>query len=87
MEYRSEVFDFPPGSRLLFYTDGLTEVFRGEDEFGPERLMAAFRECASEDGTAILKVLWQQLTEFSRGEPQQDDMTALSLSRLGRAHA
>jgi serine phosphatase RsbU (regulator of sigma subunit) len=82
MEYTSDTLAFPPGARLLFYTDGLTEVFHGEDEYGPERLLATFRECKSEDCTAILKVLWQQLAEFSRGEPQQDDMTALALVRM-----
>lgn len=82
MVYSSETLTFQPGSRLLFYTDGLTEVFQGDDEFGPERLLATFRECTSEDCTAILKVLWQRLAEFSRGEPQQDDMTALALVRM-----
>src|SRR3984957_19029226 len=82
MEYSSETLAFPPGARLLFYTDGLTEVFHGEDEYGPERLLATFRECKSQDCTAILKVLWQQLAEFSRGEPQQDDITALALVRM-----
>ena len=81
-QYSSETLLFHPGSRLLFYTDGLTEVFQGDDEFGPERLLATFRECKSEDCTAILKILWQQLAEFSRGEPQQDDMTALALVRM-----
>jgi serine phosphatase RsbU (regulator of sigma subunit) len=82
MEYTSETLAFSPGSRLLFYTDGLTEVFQGDDEFGSERLLATFRGCKSQDCTAILKVLWQQLAEFSRGEPQQDDMTALALVRI-----
>jgi serine phosphatase RsbU (regulator of sigma subunit) len=82
MEYQSQVFEFKPGSRLLFYTDGLTEVFCGDDEFGEERLLATFRECKSEDCAAILKVLWQQLFDFSKGEPQQDDMTALALIRM-----
>ncbi len=82
MKYSSETLSFQPGSRLLFYTDGLTEVFQGDDEFGPERLLATFRECKSQDCTAILKVLWQALAEFSHGEPQQDDMTALALVRV-----
>ncbi len=34
MRYQAERFDFPAGSRILLYTDGLTEVFQGEDEFG-----------------------------------------------------
>jgi phosphoserine phosphatase RsbU/P len=87
MQYSAEALVFHPGSRLLFYTDGLTEVFQGDDEFGPERLLATFRECKSEDCTAILKILWQQLTEFSRGEPQQDDMTALALVRTQACEA
>jgi phosphoserine phosphatase RsbU/P len=82
MQYTAESLPFLPGSRLLFYTDGLTEVFHGDDEYGPERLLATFQECKSQDCTAILKVLWQQLAEFSRGEPQQDDMTALALVRM-----
>jgi serine phosphatase RsbU (regulator of sigma subunit) len=53
MEYTSESHAFQPGSRLLFYTDGLTEVFQGDDEFGPERLLATFQECKSQDCTAI----------------------------------
>lgn len=85
-EYRSEVLDFPPGSRLLFYTDGLTEVFRGDEEFGTERLLASFLGCNAPECTAILDTLWQDLHRFSGEEllQQQDDMTALALMR---AHA
>jgi phosphoserine phosphatase RsbU/P len=79
MRYGSEIHSFPPGSRVLFYTDGLTEVFRGDDEFGPERLLAAFMECKSQDSAAILETLWERLRDFSGDAPQQDDMTALAL--------
>lgn len=82
MEYTVETHSFEPGSRLLFYTDGLTEVFCEEDEFGPERLLAAFLSCKSLECSAILNSLWQQLHEFSKGAPQQDDMTALALMRV-----
>jgi serine phosphatase RsbU (regulator of sigma subunit) len=82
-EYSSEILDFPPGSRLLFYTDGLTEVFRGDEEFGTERLLATFLGCAASECTAILDTLWQELSRFSGEEllQQQDDMTALALMR------
>ena len=82
MEYHSETLDFPPGSRLLFYTDGLTEVFRGDEEFGTERLLSAFLECNSPECTAILETLWQELRRFSGSESQEDDMTALALMRM-----
>src|SRR5258708_38554196 len=29
IQYSSQTYEFPTGSRLLFYTDGLTEVFKG----------------------------------------------------------
>ena len=82
VEYKSEFLDFPPGSRLLFYTDGLTEVFHGDEEFGTERLLASFLQCNLPECTAILDTLWQELHRFSGDEPQQDDMTALALMRM-----
>jgi serine phosphatase RsbU (regulator of sigma subunit) len=82
MQYAAETHPFGPGSRLLFYTDGLTEVFHEEDEFGPERLLAAFQSCKTPECGAILNALWQQLHEFCRGASQQDDMTALALMRM-----
>jgi serine phosphatase RsbU (regulator of sigma subunit) len=79
--YASERSPFPPGSRLLFYTDGLTEVFRGDEEFGPERLLQEFSECPSRKAGDILDALWTALEDFSEGSPQGDDMTALALCR------
>ena len=81
MHYASEEAEFTPGSRLLFYTDGLTEVFRGEEEFGPERLMEEFSKCSDEKADVILDAIWATIEEFAEGGPQSDDMTALALSR------
>ena len=81
-EYSSEFADFPPGSRLLFYTDGLTEVYQGDEEFGAERLLASFVGCTSPESAAILESLWQELRRFSGNETQEDDMTALALLRM-----
>ena len=79
MSYLAERFAFPPGARLLLYTDGLTEVFHGEEEFGPERLVEAFRELTTRDAEQSLEALWAQLRQFSTGGPQTDDMTALAV--------
>jgi serine phosphatase RsbU (regulator of sigma subunit) len=81
MSYRSERHGFGPGSRLLFYTDGLTEVFKGDEEFGPERLLDEFSKCPSQKADGILDALWVALDAFSEGGPQGDDMTALALCR------
>jgi serine phosphatase RsbU (regulator of sigma subunit) len=81
MRYLSERSGFIPGSRLLFYTDGLTEVFKGDEEFGPERLLEHFCKCSDNKADVILDALWAAIEEFSEGGPQGDDMTALALCR------
>ena len=81
MRYSSEKCVFTPGTRLLFYTDGLTEVFRGDEEFGSERLLEEFCRCPERKSDGILDALWAAIGEFSDGGPQSDDMTALALCR------
>ena len=84
--YTSETFDFEEGTRLLFYTDGLTEVFRPDDEeFGPERLLQHFRQCVEPDSALMLESVWQALADFAGEIKQQDDMTALALHRIPAA--
>ena len=83
MSYESERFEFPKGSRLLFYTDGLTEVFKEDEEFGEERLLHEFSHTIAGKADDILDALWQAIHGFSGGGPQEDDMTALVLCHLG----
>jgi len=78
--YKIERFPLPKGARLLLYTDGLTEVFRGEEEFGEERLLRSFQDCTSNTSEQILDTLWSELDAFCDQE-QSDDMTALVLQR------
>jgi serine phosphatase RsbU (regulator of sigma subunit) len=81
MQYTLERCNFPLGSRLLFYTDGLTEAFRGDEEFGPERLWENFSQCDVLKADGILDALWTAIQTFVEGGPQGDDMTALVLCR------
>ena len=82
MSYESQHIDFPKGSRLLFYTDGLTEVFREDEEFGQDRLLHEFSHTPTGNADGILDALWQAIHGFSGGGPQEDDMTALVLCHL-----
>jgi serine phosphatase RsbU (regulator of sigma subunit) len=81
MSYKSERCGIQPGTRLLFYTDGLTEVFKGDEEFGPERLLEEFTKCPEQRADGILDALWAAIEAFSDGGSQCDDMTALVLCR------
>ncbi len=87
--YSIERIPIEPGARILLYTDGLTEIFRGEEEFGQQRLMDTFRtmtQLQPSDGNQhaeeTLATLWTTLDTFSAGAPQQDDMSAIALCRL-----
>ncbi len=79
--YVPQTFTLDPGSRLLVYTDGMTEVFRGEEEFGEARLLEAFLACREQTAERTLSSLWHTLEAFSDGQDQSDDMTALVLFR------
>lgn len=81
MEYAIERGTLTPGARLLLYTDGLTEVFRGDEEFGPERLLDAFSVSQPQKADDILDALWTAIQGFADGASQGDDMTALVLCR------
>ena len=79
--YVPERFDFSSGMRMLVYTDGMTEVFRGEDEFGETRLLETFVECREPTPELVLDDVWKALERFSDGQEQSDDMTALVMFR------
>ncbi len=82
MTYSSQTLPFPPGSRLLLYTDGLTEVFHDEEEFGEERLLHEFCCSHADNSSGMLDTLWANLRSFAAGSPQADDMTALAIIHL-----
>ncbi|MCX6611678.1 MAG: PP2C family protein-serine/threonine phosphatase, partial [Acidobacteria bacterium] len=76
--YETESWTFNPGAQLLLYTDGLTEVFQGDEEFGEERLLGLIEPTPQE---AFLDHAWRSLAQFAGNAKQTDDMTALYLYR------
>jgi len=80
-EYAVEHHSISQGGKLMLYTDGLTEVSRGDDEFGTERLLSTFLQSTESRCGVFLDCLWEELSEFADGGKQQDDMTALALIR------
>ena len=79
--YVTQTFAFAPGARLLAYTDGMTEVFSGDEEFGERRLLDLFTTSRDLNPDAVLTSIWNHLHAFSGDGPQSDDMTALVLTR------
>ncbi|MBL8212926.1 MAG: serine/threonine-protein phosphatase [Bryobacterales bacterium] len=81
LTYTAQTCGIPPGARIFVYTDGLTEVFRGEEQFGEERLLATLCGLPDSSSAGVLEAIWQAVTEFDEGPRQRDDMTALSILR------
>jgi serine phosphatase RsbU (regulator of sigma subunit) len=82
INYSPQTSSFPPGSRVLLYTDGLTEVFCGDEEFGCDRLSDTFRDASHEDAATNLSTLWEVLRSYSDNAPPTDDMTAIAICHL-----
>jgi sigma-B regulation protein RsbU (phosphoserine phosphatase) len=67
-----------PGDALVLYTDGVTEaVGAGGAMFGEDRLRQIVAENASRPAADILSAILSAIAEFSKGEPQADDITLM----------
>lgn len=82
MTYTSMRYHLEQNSRFLLYTDGLTEVFRGEEEFGPERLLEEVRSWRGTQAEQLLNSVWSAVESFDGEVELTDDRTALALLRV-----
>ncbi len=82
MTYTSVRYHLEQNSRFLLYTDGLTEVFRGEEEFGPERLIEEVRSWRGTQAEQLLNNVWSAVESFDGEVELTDDRTALALLRV-----
>lgn len=65
-----------PGDTLALYTDGVTESFHAEEEFGEERLIEALRRHRELSSPALLQSIVDEVRQFSPHE-QHDDITLI----------
>ena len=70
-----------PGDRVVFYTDGITDRVRPDDErFETPRLMGALQlACRDEDVASMVEALRRDLEAFADGEEPDDDQTVLAM--------
>ncbi|MCM2327658.1 MAG: SpoIIE family protein phosphatase [Lysobacter sp.] len=68
---------FPAGSRLLLYTDGITEAEATDGrQFGDERMLEVLEQ-VQEDFASFPGRLLEAIDAFAGGHPQSDDITLL----------
>jgi phosphoserine phosphatase RsbU/P len=71
--YPQSTVRLDPGTRLLLYTDGITEAMNGTDEeYGPARLVEHFM-----DPEACIEGLIKEVQRFSASSDRSDDATAV----------
>jgi sigma-B regulation protein RsbU (phosphoserine phosphatase) len=73
-----------PGECLMIYTDGVTDATNtGGAMFGTERLVETVSLSVSFDADSLTRGVFSTVEEFSKGAPQADDITVLTVRYLG----
>ena len=71
-EFSETEVSLPPNSRLVFYSDGITEAELGDEEFGLKRL-----SCASIQDEASPESILADVRSYVNGAGLQDDATVI----------
>ncbi len=79
--YAIQTATFASGTRLLLYTDGVTEAERRDHElYGEDRLLAFAAAHAKEPPATMAESMLGELDRFADGAEQSDDITVLAVS-------
>ena len=83
-EYHEITFPFTPGSRLLVYSDGLTEAENAQGEaFGDDRLLDLIERHSVAAKNDLLVTLTSSLQRWRGSNTFEDDVTILVLEAIG----
>jgi sigma-B regulation protein RsbU (phosphoserine phosphatase) len=84
-DFDSKTIQVNPGQTLLLYTDGVTEAFNMQYEtFSNQRLEELLKNSAGSTIEDIIKKVLDEVTVFSAGAPQSDDITLLTVRYQGK---
>ena len=61
-----------PGESIVFYTDGVTEAPRGDEQFGEGRLLKAVQSAAGQDADGVAATIEAAVDQFRTGEARDD---------------
>jgi sigma-B regulation protein RsbU (phosphoserine phosphatase) len=80
--YETESIDLQPGTRLVAYTDGVTEAENAAmEQYGNERLLEEVGKMGHDmDNKTAVDQLYRSVLDFTNGNPQNDDITIISLT-------
>ncbi|MBD3184994.1 SpoIIE family protein phosphatase [Candidatus Poribacteria bacterium] len=67
---------------IIFYTDGITEAERDDEQFGTERLKECVIKNATKAANKIVENILNEVSEFNVNSPQVDDRTIIILKEI-----
>lgn len=80
--YGEETFLLEPGDLVYLYTDGVTEAIDTKSElFGEQRMTASLAENENSNCHEILEKIREDISNFTQGAVQSDDITMLAFRR------
>jgi phosphoserine phosphatase RsbU/P len=75
-------FDFQPGDKIIFYTDGVNESSNNNSvEYGSENLEVFFNEHINKNPRELISSLVNDIKKFTGDIPQKDDLTIMIAER------
>lgn len=81
--YEERAVVLNPQELVVFYTDGVTEMFNNAGEqFGVERLIEVVRENKEKRSHEILQAVYDEVKQFASSDHVFDDFTMIVLKRL-----
>lgn len=76
------IFDFNPGDKIVFYTDGLSEAMNPDRaEYGFERIENTLYRNTDKSPAELIDLLMDDVRLFTGGNEQIDDLTILIIGR------
>ncbi len=79
-KYSEDTLDFPQGSKLFLFTDGLFEEFnKSREEFGEERLVSILQNTKNYKINEIIQNIQNNLETFLGDDSFQDDITIIGI--------
>jgi len=82
VEYDEISVDLAPGDAFLFFSDGITEALRDQEEYGVKRLQRGLETHGALPATALGDALLTDLESFVEGRALVDDVTLVVVKVL-----
>ena len=79
---RPATLEVSPGDKLLLFTDGLTEVWEGDQIVGSDQIINSIGQYAPDPIGDLLDNLYEDILDLSGGKPLDDDLTIIGFEFL-----